>query len=57
MIQKDFMPNSDEPGALDPRPRKWASYDAAFEGTAGSGLDIPSPAQIDAGHRELDAGW
>ena len=44
------------------RDLKWASYDAAFEDLIGSDLDIPeltsSPvqAQIDAGHRQLDAG-
>jgi hypothetical protein len=44
------------------RDLKWASYDAAFEDLIGSDLDIPEltsapvQAQIDAGHRQLDAG-
>lgn len=41
---------------------KWASYDGAFEDPVGSDLEIPHltsapvQAQIDAGHRQLDAG-
>ena len=64
------MPNLKEPSSLsvgDPSSPthsdlKWASYDAAFEDPVGSDLGVPEltsdpvQAQIDAGHRQLDAG-